>query len=186
MRGKTAKIAFVGRFCPLHSGHESVINFYRGKPLVIVIGSSQVGDSAPFDAKTMFNLGERKDMINLALEKSGLIYSFAALPDLGDDKKWAKELLKVCGMDSDSIIVSSLNEWTLDCCQSFGIGIVRHPEFFDESGKQLISATTVRGLIAAGKPWEYLVNPRVAEYLKTKILFDGLTGEERIKKYCAN
>lgn len=183
-----SKVIFVGRFCPFHKAHESVINFYRTKPLVIVIGSAQAGKTAPFDGKTMFNSEERKDMASLALEKPKNDFEFVCLPDFGNDLLWAQALVKNCGLPASKMLVTSLNEWTLRCCKSFGIKTASHPEYLIQMGKDkiLLSATQIRRRIIANETWEDLASPRVVDYLKNKVLFDGLTGIQRIQKYSGN
>lgn len=164
------KVLFVGRFQPFHNGHLEAIkwNISRGAKVMVVIGS--MNESMAFE--NPFSFEERREMIKAALAQTGIKgVDIAGLPDYGDDAIWAKALAGVGNATQEHIAVSSLNPWTERCCEKSGIEVIKHPVFCNG-----LSATQIREKIAANHPWEHLVPPAAAKWIKQN------RGEERIKK----
>jgi len=125
--------------------------------LVVVIGSMQEYSTAD----NPLNFKERKTMISVALDEARINnYRLVGLPDFKNDALWAKKLLALSGVGVKDAIVSSLNPWTDEVCQKAGIAVDKHPVFLNG-----LSATQVRKIVGAGKPWRHLVPKSVFGYL---------------------
>lgn len=90
---------YVGRFCPIHKGHERVVRqmLERFDPsnVLIVVGSS----NAAFSLRNFFSYKERKEFIKLVFPE---IKSIVGLPDYHNDEIWLSafdDILALGGID---------------------------------------------------------------------------------------
>lgn len=158
---------FIGRFQPYHIGHHLVIQGMTKlcKKVVIGIGSSDKAHTA----EDPFTVGERKEMIQQALQDEDLIpmfdIEFVELPDMEDDNQWTQHVLEKVGY------MNAL--WTgNDACKKCFEGKLEIKEIKEVPG---ISATAIREMIKKGDAqWKTKV-PGAVVYAIQEL------GTERIK-----
>ncbi|NTV41075.1 MAG: adenylyltransferase/cytidyltransferase family protein [Candidatus Moranbacteria bacterium] len=147
---------YVGRFNPIHLGHEAVIakmlERFGVKNSLLILGSS----TAPFSQRHFFSYSERIAFIKTIFPQ----LEIADLPDFPTDEQWLSEL--------DKILLAK----NFDPANTvfFG-GYEQDLIWFLEAGRQceilnrfdgttpIISATQVRELLASNEPTENLLNP---------------------------
>lgn len=159
---------FVGRFQPLHNGHLAAIkwNIDQGRKVTIVIGSTQ--ESMTWE--NPFSFEERKTMVEASISGAGIKgIPVIGLADVGNDEKWAANLLEAVKLPAAEVVVSSLNPWVRKVCQKAGIATVEHPVFLDG-----LSATFIRETIAKHGDWQRYVPLEIASWLMAN------RGDERI------
>jgi nicotinamide-nucleotide adenylyltransferase len=161
------KILFIGRFQPLHNGHVEALKqaLASGDFLLVGVGSSQASNQR----KNPYSYQERKHMLELALDRlkvSKKKYRIIPIPDLFNDKRWAKYVLK---LEFDEAFSGS--HWVKRCLK--GRKPVRSPKMFN---RLELRATLIRNRMRKGLPWSSLVPAQIAAYLK------GIGGQERIRK----
>jgi cytidyltransferase-like protein len=156
---------FVGRFCPMHLGHEAIIRkmLDESESPLIVIGSSNNSPSM----RHFFSYEERRNLIRKVFPDVPIV----GLPDYSDDKIWLTaldDILSISGADPSNSI-------------TFFGGCEEDVRFFFEAGRTCvltnrfdgstpkISATEVRDALIHGRSLENLLNPAVVE--DVKILF---------------
>lgn len=147
----------IGRFQPFHLGHLAAVKFALTQVDNLAIG---IGSSDRFGEKrNPFSAEERKEMIELSVEKSDLqkckIYF---VPDVNDHAKWTYHV--------DSIIpkydvVFSNDDFTHELYKKRGIKIVSVPL----KQREILSGTDIREKIASGKSWSEFVPEGTAKVL---------------------
>jgi len=165
---------YVGRFQPFHLGHLYAVRFALGQVnrLIIVIGSSQ----RSHESRHPFTLGERIEMIRLAMEEARVPasrYQLVPVPDVDVHPTWV-----------------SLVEYS---CPRFDVSYSNDPltiRLLKESGYRVVkvvlqqrndlSGTSIRERMLRGMPWEHLVPRSVASYIKK------IHGEARIREIIAS
>ena len=165
----TKTCLFIGRFQPFHTGHLMVIQGMAqacGR-VKIAIGSSEKRDTK----ENPFNLDERKEMIQRALQAKDLIprYDIAMypVPDVPNDSEWVEHMKAIVG-DFDA--VWSGNKDVCKLCEEQGIEI---KEIKEVPG---ISAHGIREMIENDDGfWTEKVPEEVAQYVKS------IDGRERIR-----
>ena len=146
---------FVGRFQPLHKGHEAAIKslFRKCSKVVIVIGSSNKKDK-----ENPFTLEQRKKMIKNVFSKFRKKYSIIGIPDIGNDYQWAMSIMKKAEFD----VVVTGNAWTRRCFRQFKIRVIKprmlKPRTYD--------ASRIRKMIRENKQWQKLVPEQVAKIIE--------------------
>ncbi len=147
-----ARALFIGRFQPLHRGHEEVIKWLlsRHEELVIAIGSA----NESFTPRNPFTVGERIEMLHSMLRELNLIdrVLYCAVPDTkGDSALWYAYVHAQC----PSFDVAYTNdEFTRLCLEYGGVKVLNTPFF----NKEVYSGTRIRELMAAGdRSWQNLV-----------------------------
>lgn len=126
--------------------------------LIIGIGSSNESNTW----RNPFSFEEREEM----LKRAGVKCEIIGIPDVGNNKKWVKQILKM--EDFDVVITGS--EWVKRCF--FGIKEARKPNFLLP---EIYNGTRVREKIIKGEEWEDLVSKEVARFIKK------IKGEKRIR-----
>ena len=154
---KVKRVAFIGRFQPFHRGHLSVIEDLLPKfdQVLVVIGSSDKFRTP----ENPFTVGERHAMVKATLDDLGVKsdkFKVIPLPDIDDDEKWVKHVVKTCPEFAAVAITENL----------------RVEKLFKKDGKRkviktkkkyAISATKVREEIAQGVDLQkYLPQPVIA------------------------
>ncbi len=151
---------YVGRFNPMHLGHEAVITEMLKKfgfeNSLLILGSSD----APFSKRHFFSFEERKQFIQKIFPKLKVI----GLSDFPTDEQWLAGL--------DEILIAK--NFDLAKTVFFG-GCEQDLAWFLDAGRQceifnrfdgttpIVSATQVRKLLASSKPVKQLLNPLVTE-----------------------
>jgi nicotinamide-nucleotide adenylyltransferase len=154
---KAKRVAFIGRFQPFHRGHLSVIEDLLPKfdQVLVVVGSSDKFRTL----ENPFTVGERHAMAKATLDALGVKpdkFKVVPLPDIDDDEKWVKHVVKTCP-EFDAVAITDNP---------------RVEKLFKKDGKKkivkpkkryAISATVVREEIAKGSDLEkYLPLPVIA------------------------
>ncbi len=154
---KVKRIAFIGRFQPFHRGHLSVIEDLLPKfdQVLVVIGSSDKFRTL----ENPFTVGERHAMAKETLEDLGVKpdkFKVIPLPDIDDDEKWVKHVVKTCP-DFDAVAIVD-NSRVEKLFRKDGKKKIVKPK-----KKYAISATVVREEIKKGSDLQkYLPKPVVA------------------------
>jgi len=154
------KALFITRAQPFHKGHLHAIKKAMEK-FEVIIGIGSSNESNTF--KNPFSFEERVEMIR----RAGVNCKIVPIPDVGNDKKWTEEVLRLVDFD----VVISGNPWVRKCFS--GIKPVVFPDFLE---KRKYNGTKIREKMARGEKWEHLVHPEVARYIKE------IRGEERVRK----
>ncbi|MFH1375981.1 MAG: nicotinamide-nucleotide adenylyltransferase [Patescibacteria group bacterium] len=158
MPAKSSKrVAFIGRFQPFHRGHLSVIEDLLPKfnQVLVVIGSSDKFRTP----ENPFTVGERHAMVKATLDDLGVKsekFKVVPLPDIDDDEKWPKHVIKTCP-DFEAVAIT-------DNPRTEGL-FKKHTKkkIIKTKKKYAISATKVRDEIGKGADLEkYLPQPVIA------------------------
>ncbi|WP_054857018.1 nicotinamide-nucleotide adenylyltransferase [Vulcanisaeta sp. JCM 16159] len=166
---------FVGRFQPLHRGHEEVIKWIlsRHDELVIAIGSA----NESFTPRNPFTVGERIEMLVSMLRELNLIEKvmYCAVPDTkGDSALWHAYVHEQCPSFD---IAYTNDEFTKLCLEYGGIKVLNTPFF----NKEVYSGTRIRELMAAGdKSWQGFVATGVLPVLSR------INAEDRVQRIMQN
>lgn len=148
----------IGRFCPIHLGHESVIDAMRasyGENCLIGIGSA----NHPISIRHFFSYEQRRGFIlNIFPE-----LKVFGLPDFPTDDEWMialDDIVRLSGVEPSSV--------------TFFGGCQEEVDFFYRSGRKVeimnrfdgstpkISATEVRDALIGGRTLDGLLNPNIA------------------------
>ena len=159
---KSSFVAILGRWQPVHIGHQAAIqslcaHFHR---VVIGIGSSNI-----HDYRNPFSLDEVKDMLRLSIGKTSN-FTLMPIPDMIDDQEWRRKVIHEFGqpeyfITANPYVKSLLNENYL----------VSHPaNFIPEERKIAVSASLVRRQMAQGGDWQSLVPAKVSQYISSQQL----------------
>jgi nicotinamide-nucleotide adenylyltransferase len=133
---------FIGRFQPLHKGHEYVLRraLKSVDRLIIVIGSSQ----KIITERNCFTAKERKKMVQSVFPECTILL----LPDNDDNARWTRALLRKTGhvdaLFSSNALVRSL-------LRKEGIKV------YSSKSPYQIHGTLIRKKLATAKPWKHLV-----------------------------
>lgn len=157
---------YVGRFSPMHLGHQamiaSLIDAY-GDRHVVFIGSC----NRPTSFRHLFTYEDRKDFIRAVFPNANI----APLPDFGDDRQWfgaMDDMLRLSGIDP---------------AEAAYLGGSREDvEFYYENGRQAhivnryggttpnVSASEIRDALVERREGvlETFLDPRVAPLVKER------------------
>ena len=154
---------FVGRFNPIHNGHEAIIRGMIEKhgleSCLLVIGSS----NAPASLRHFFSYHERKQFIQKVFPGLRLV----GLPDYRNDEEWLAaldDILRLAGMEPAGT--------------TFFGGCQEDIRFFLDDGRECTilnrfdgsapktSATEVRDALIAGRPLDGLVHASILEEMQ--------------------
>ncbi len=164
MNNKTPKQAvYVGRFNPMHLGHEAVIaamlKQFGAENCLLILGSS----TAPFSLRHFFSFAERTDFVKTVFPKLKII----GLPDFPTDQQWLAELDKILlakNFDPAEVVFFGGSPddlvWFLEAGRACQI-----LNRFDGT-TPIISATQVRELLANDKPIKNFLNPLITNKVK--------------------
>lgn len=152
---------YIGRFQPFHNGHYSALKWILDQfdEVVLAIGSSQYSHTK----ENPMTVGERIECIWNQLRYDGLLNRviIVSVPDVGIHKQWVSVVEQHCPSFS---VVFSNDPLTRLLFIEEGYN-VREIPFFD---RDRYEATRIREAIVKGSEWEYLVPPKIAEYVKKK------------------
>lgn len=160
---------YVGRFNPIHLGHEAVIeNMTRGyhlaanNPPLIILGSA----NQPQSMRHFFSYGDRAEFIKELYPQIPIV----GLPDYTSDTEWFDAL------DDILYAVDGEHHTTVE----FFSGCIEDVQFFQERGcicniadrydgtTPIISATQVRTALLQGTSLKGLVNPQISDLIKER------------------
>jgi len=147
---------FLGHFQPYHIGHHLVVSGMTklaGKIVVGVMGNAK-------NKKQPFNLKERKEMMQRALQADDIIpmfdVNFVDLPDFENTPEWADKVMELVG-SADKL-------WTGDDkIKPLFEGKLEIQNIKEVPG---IKSSKIRDMIAKGGDWEEKVPAEVLRFIK--------------------
>ncbi len=154
---KVKRVAFIGRFQPFHRGHLSVIEdlLLKFDQVLVVVGSSDKFRTL----ENPFTVGERHAMVKATLDSLGVKpdkFKVVPLPDINDEDKWPKHVIKICP-EFDAVAITENKRVE---------GLFRkhtNKKIVKPKKRYAITATKVREEIKAGADLEkYLPLPVIA------------------------
>lgn len=157
-------VAMVARWKPVHLGHAAVLRGLMRNAERVSIG---IGSSNIIDARNPFSAAESAEMLARVVGVSTNVTIFE-VPDLGDGPRWRDWLVERLG-DVDLFVTAN------PCVASLMRVVmpVAHPvHFVPEAERIALNATMVRQRMLAGEPWDHLVPPAVAAYLRERCLVE--------------
>ncbi|CCC82224.1 nicotinamide-nucleotide adenylyltransferase [Thermoproteus tenax] len=159
------RVAFIGRFQPLHLGHAKVIEWLTEKydDVLIVIGSADKG----LTKDNPFTAGERIEMFYRTF---GRRLAICTVPDTGGlSSLWGAYIRHWCPPFS---IAFSNNNYVKVALSYAGIEVRTHPLF----ERERYSGRRIRQMMATGNgEWRKLVPDVVASFI------DEVGGSERVR-----
>lgn len=134
---------YIGRFCPVHLGHESVVNQmlerYGTRNCILVIGSA----NANFSLRNFFSYSERKRFLKTIWPNIRIV----GLADFNSDQLWLEaldDILRVAGMEPKEATYFGGSEEDI----RFFVRDSRKVEIVDRfGGGPKLSATEVRDIL---------------------------------------
>jgi len=154
---------FVGRFCPLHLGHEAVIRFMLDNAAdshLVVIGSS----NAPFSLRHFFNYEDRRAFLLQVFPGLRIV----GLPDYPTDSEWLlalDDILATAGFNPHVATYYGGCEEDVIFFEGKGRNIAIPFNRFDGSTPK-ISATEVRDALIHDRPLDGMLNPELHNYVR--------------------
>jgi len=154
---------FVGRFCPVHLGHEAVIASMIEEcgvnNCLVVIGSS----NASMSLRNLFSYEERREFLKIIFPELQIV----GLPDYSTDKEWLTALDDILGLrkiKAEEIIFFGGCEEDIHFFFEFQRECKLINRFDGSTPK--ISATEVRDALIQERHAAHLLNPAVLEEVK--------------------
>lgn len=164
-----SRALFIGRFQPLHKGHEYALNYIleREDEVIVAVGSTQDN----FTLNNPLTTGERIEIIWEYLRSRNLTNRviICSVPDINNNFVWPRHVMSLVPKFD---IVYSGNELVLMLFESAGVSVHR----ILEKNREEYQGTMIRRKILRGEPWEQYVPKIVARMLKQ------LGFEERIRR----
>ncbi len=158
---------YIGRFQPFHNGHLALIKqmLTEVKKLHIVVGSAQ----HTFSKDNPFSAEERRAMILAALTAEGITnVDIALVPDIHDHGAYVAHITSF--VPRFDIVYVAENKHLEQLFTAAGCDVKTHHRIDSVMG------TEIRMRMVKEEPWEQLVHPTVAEWLKK------MGGVERVRK----
>lgn len=140
-------VLFIGRFQPMHKGHEKVIKELLDKyeKVIILIGSINKKDD-----KNPFKYEDRKKMIRKVLEDYKNFEIFG-IEDNPSNEEWTDYIKNNFKFD----IVVSGNDLVKELLRKF---IVNEPNWYK---RDIMQSTIIRNLVNDKKEWKHLVPKQI-------------------------
>mgnify|MGYP000111886678 CR=1 FL=1 len=159
---------FVGRFQPLHRGHEYAIEYMldREDEIIIAIGSAQEN----YTPTNPLTCGERIEIIWTYLQRRKLLDRciICSVPDINNNFLWPRHVI---ALTPKFDIVYSGNPLVLLLFKTMGVPTHK----ITEIKKDEYSGTVIRNKILRGEKWRHLVPD------ETIPILDRLNFENRIR-----
>jgi len=155
--GKNELVAILGRWQPIHLGHQAALHSLcdQFEKVIIGIGSSNINNF-----RNPFTLPEVVEMLKLSLAGYSN-YALVPIPDVVDDIEWCEQVSQSIGqlshfVTSNPFVKSLLSDRYL----------ISHPLIFiPEERKIAASGTLVRREMARGDDWQSLVSKDIENYI---------------------
>ncbi|MFA5926945.1 MAG: adenylyltransferase/cytidyltransferase family protein [Patescibacteria group bacterium] len=156
------KGVYVGRFSPVHAGHEVVISHMIDvcgeANSLVVVGSC----NHPISMRHFFSYKERRDLLRHLYPNLKVL----GLPDYQSDEEWLlalDDILETCGIDpfhEATFFGGSRGDIEFFISASRQFEIINR---YDGVASPKISASEVRDCLVEGRSIEGLVNPAIAQ-----------------------
>ncbi len=150
-------IAILGRWQPLHLGHQAALHALCDQFERVLIG---VGSSNIIDYRNPFSLEDTIEMLKLAL-RNYANYRLVPIPDNRDEAFWCNSVEKAFGeidllISANPYVKAILNDRYE----------ISHPaKFIPDEQRIPVSGTIVRRNLARGENWQELLPKEVTQYL---------------------
>lgn len=157
--GGVTTIGLVCRFKPLHVVHAALLETLCERAGRLLIG---VGSSNRYDADNPFTCAETVAMVERVLRPRFANFESIPVPDLGHGPRWRAQLVGLFGpldlfVTANAYVAALLRE-------TYPLA---HPrELVPAARHAPVDGARVRRALARGEPWEHLVPPEVADYLR--------------------
>lgn len=152
-----AYAAILGRWQPVHLGHQAVLTALceRFERVVIGIGSSNIQDY-----RNPFLVTEVTEMLQLSLP-TYTNYTLNPIPDQTRDQDWCRQVVNIFGRPEFFI---TANPWVKALLEQ-DYPVAAPVQFVPRPNHIAVSATMVRRNLAQGRGWRDLLPPPVAAYI---------------------
>jgi nicotinamide-nucleotide adenylyltransferase len=162
-------VAVLGRWQPVHLGHQAVLEALCERFERVVIG---VGSADTHDYRSPFSLTEVTGMLQISL-RAYANYELAPIPDLASDPEWCRLAAEAFRGIPRLVTANPYVKYLLE--DRFAIS---HPaDYVPEERKAAVSATMVRREMARGEGWKRLVVPEIADFILENGLDRRFRGE---------
>lgn len=158
----THHIGMIARWRPVHLGHSPVLRGLCRAGGRVKIG---IGSANRYNLRNPFTLQETVDMLEIAL-RGHRNYELIPIDDLDDGPRWREMILNRFGA-LDLFVTENPYVQDLMCSD---YGVVHPVKFVKPCEKIQLNGTMVRLAMARGEPWEALVEPAIADYIKSNRL----------------
>jgi len=162
-------VAILGRWQPLHLGHQAVLRALCDQFERVIIG---IGSANIQDYRNPFTIEETTRMLQLGLEEYHN-YSLIPVPDLFDDQDWCEIVIDRFGTPDFFVTANPFVQSLLGRTYV----LAQPTSFVREDHKVPISATMVRREMARGDGWQSLVPVNISEFIRTNHLDQRFRGE---------
>lgn len=151
-------IGTICRFKPVHLGHAAMLRALARRADRLLVG---IGSANRYDARNPFTAAETAAMIERVLP-AGVDARVIEVPDLGHGPRWRAQAKRLLG--SVDLFVTA-NAYVASLLEA--VYPLAHPRDLVPRDEHVpIDGTRVRRAMALGGPWEELVPPAVADYLR--------------------
>lgn len=162
MEKKKEFAVLIGRYCPIHVGHEAVIRAMQAKyaeDCIVGIGSA----NHPVSIRHFFSYTQRRGFIHKVFPDLQVF----ALPDFPTDEEWIlalDDILHLRDVDPTSATFFGGCQEDVDFFYRFGRKVEIMNRFDGSTPK--ISATEVRDALIRERSLEGLLNPAIADSVR--------------------
>ncbi len=151
----------IARWKPVHLGHARILRALADYADTVLIG---IGSSNKYDADNPFTPAETREMIELV--QPGL--TLVEVPDLGHGPRWRAMVVELLGPLDMFVTANSYVRGLL----KDDYRVVHPVHLLAPADRIAVNGTMVREAIRGGEPWEHLVEPPVAEFLRARGLVE--------------
>ncbi|AGN00327.1 nicotinamide-nucleotide adenylyltransferase [Salinarchaeum sp. Harcht-Bsk1] len=148
---------YVGRFQPLHEGHEALLREIARERDELVVGIGSADKSHSVD--NPFTAGERHVMLTRTLETIDVDAYVVPLVDVDRNALWTSHVRSLCPPFDD---VYSNNPLVTRLFEESGTDVHDLPMF----NRQEYEGTGIRERMLSGDPWEDLVPDQVVDVIE--------------------
>lgn len=159
----TDEVLIIGRFQPLHEGHQyGLIEAAQEEYDAVTIGIGVSGDESSCDNPLTYE--EREQMLAQVYDD----ITTMPINDQGDDVLWQEEVQDQASaeLETDSFTVLTGNDWVYSCLEDERTPY--HVELLDKDdmyNREQYQGTDIRQRASNGQQWHHLVDNTVASYL---------------------
>ncbi|MDY6770805.1 MAG: hypothetical protein SV186_02480 [Candidatus Nanohaloarchaea archaeon] len=171
----TDDAVIIGRFQPLHRGHdEGLIDYAQEAYDQVYLGVGVSGDE-PTGHDPLYG-DEREELLDEVYPDVEVFQ----VEDQGDNEAWVREVEdRVADYVEDGFVPVTGNEWTAECFEEFPetdytVDLLEEEDMLD---RDTYRGTRIREKIRDGEDWEHLVPEKVREQL------DELGFAARVRRY---
>ena len=158
--GNSSFVAILGRWQPVHLGHQAVLMSLCQQFEQVIIG---IGSANIHDYRNPFSVSEVAEMLRLSLPNYPN-FKLLPVPDMANDQDWCQLVVSTFGQPEFFITANPYVKALLD--QDFSIA--QPVTFVPQEKRVAISASMVRREMAKGDGWCALLPKPVTTYILEK------------------